>query len=103
MRLDGDVAMQVAGRGAGVAELSFAGGDFGEGELDLRFEVEAALRSRAARGAAATAAEAAEDVVEHREDVRDVHVGEVVRSLHARVAELVVAAALLIVGEDLVG
>ena len=44
----------------------------------------------------------AEDVVEHREDVADVHVREVVLPLDAGVAELVVAPALLVVGQDLV-
>ena len=58
----------------------------------------------AATGSAAAPAEgAAEDVVEHREDVADVHVGKVVLAVDAAVAELVVAAALLGVGEDLVG
>src|SRR5439155_3137064 len=83
-----------------------AAGDFGEGQLNLSFQIEAALRPRAARGAAAVsgaqAPETAEDVVEHREDVRHVHVREVVRPLHARVTVLVITVPLGIVGEDLI-
>src|SRR5690606_25043778 len=77
-------------------------GDLVERQLDLNLQVEPACLGTAAAAAAETA-QPAEDVVEHREDVADVHVREVVRALHAGVAELVVAAALLLVGEHLVG
>jgi hypothetical protein len=77
-----------------------------ERKLDLSLEVEPARASRAGPAPrpcrAATAPESAEDLVEHREDVAGVHVGEVVLPLDAGVAELVVAAALGVVGEDLV-
>src|SRR5256885_2331683 len=60
-------------------------GDFFEAELDLGFEIEASLHATgprvrcpaAAEPREAAAPEAAEDVVEHREDVADVHVREV--------------------------
>ena len=63
---------------------------------------------RCARGwprlLAATATErAAEDVVEHREDVANVHVREIVLSADALMAELIVPPALFVVGEHLVG
>jgi hypothetical protein len=81
----------------------------GERELDLRLEVVPARGSRrAAPDATTTPARgatepAAEDLVEHREDVRHVHVREVVLRVDALVPELVVAAALGFVAEDLVG
>src|SRR5205085_6095029 len=60
--------------------------------------------SAAAARTTEAAAEAAEDLVEHREDVADIHVREVVlpHPGHALVAELVVALSLRRIGEDLV-
>ena len=66
------------------------------------FKIETAGSSPAAPAAARAAAEEFVQA-EHREDVRDVHVREVVLSCDAGVAELVVAPAFLVVGEDLVG
>jgi len=52
--------------------------------------------------ASAEPTKSAEDVVEHRKDVADVHVGEVVLAVDALVAELVVAFAFFGIGEDFV-
>src|SRR5262245_21332843 len=45
---------------------------------------------------------AAEDVVEHREDVADVHMGEIVLAADALMAKLIVSPALAIVGENFI-
>ena len=84
------------------------GGDFLERELDLGFQIVAALRPAAGPRPPPAAAPprpcAAEDIVEHREDVAGVHVREVVAgAADALVAELVVAFALGVVGENFVG
>src|SRR5690606_27661154 len=80
-----------------------AGGHLLERQLDLGLQRIAALSARPAR-AAAPAEAAPEDVLEHREDVARVHVGEVVTRAPAEpgVAELVVPLPGLRVGEHLV-
>src|SRR5207302_4688324 len=85
-----------------------ADGDFFQGEFDLGFQIEAAMLAMGARAcrppAAKSAAERpAEDVVEHREDVPDIHVRKIVRPLYALVAQLIVAGALVLVRQHLVG
>ena len=74
-----------------------------QGDLHLGLEVVAARG--AALAPAATAALAAEDVVEHREDVLDVHRVEVVSraAAEAGVAVAVIDGALLGIAQDLVG
>src|SRR5690606_39829668 len=106
-----------AGTGAGACPAALAGfaqvlpleldgllralGDFVERQLDLGLQVEPARLGAAP--APAEPAQPAEDVVEHREDVADIHVREVVRARHARMTELVVAASLLLGGQPLAG
>ena len=114
--LDRGRALLRAAAGAGVADIK-AGEldialdalvDFFERELDFGLEVVAAGDAAATTTAAeATLSPTTEDVVEHREDVLDVHAAEVVggRALgltQAVVAVLVVELALLGIGEDLV-
>src|SRR5262249_54098131 len=83
--------------------------NFVQRQLHLRLEVVAtASPLRGARPTAAThptkatSHAAAEDLVEHREDVGDVHVRKIVLAADALVAELVVACAAGCVGEHLV-
>src|SRR6185437_10840492 len=65
---------------------------FIERHFDLCFQIEAALRATATAAATALPAErAAKDVVEHREDVADVHMREIMLTGDARMAKLVVA------------
>src|SRR5690606_33003232 len=76
-------------------------GHLAQRQLDLRLQVEPAA-GPAAAAPGPTAEAAAEDVVEHREDVADVHVREVVLTGDPAVTVLVVAGPLLVVTQDLI-
>src|SRR5689334_3476853 len=81
-----------------------AGRHFRERKLDLGFQIETAGCTLTWRARAATEAPeaAAEDLIEHREDVGDVHVREVVLPTDPFVTILVIAPPFFRVGEDLI-
>src|SRR6185503_14734714 len=84
-----------------------AGCDFLQRQLHLRFQIESALRldrgvTSATPATPACAKCAAENVVEHRKDVGDVHVRKVMMPAHAGMAELIVTPALVGIGKHLV-
>ena len=80
-----------------------AAGDLLKRELDLGLQIETAVGPRLPRATRCACKRPAQNVVEHREDVADVHVREVVRALHALVAVLIITGALAVVGEHFVG
>jgi hypothetical protein len=77
------------------------GGDFLKRHLDSRFKVVSA-GSLPGASASAAAKRSAENVVEHREDVRDIHVRKIMLAGNALVSKLIVSLALSRVGEHFV-